>query len=185
MSKLSRSIESSSLDTLQAAGRVGVVKQEKVIRADTGGDMALSGVNAARGRGGNAKVGAAFKVEKRGASPAGVITATGPLQIINNDTSGRVIRSAYLYGRRGARRRGFVGPVLPGTYSARRGGFIGPVASQKAVLNIPGIGFRLSARHPGTTGKNTWQRGSTEARPAVTKAMQQRTFNTIKGAVKP
>lgn len=184
MAKMSKVVQAKSLDTLKAAGDAGQKVHEAVIRKDSGGDGKLSGVGAAKGRPGNAKVGAKFKVEKRGTSPSGVLTATGPLQIINNDTAGRVIRSAYLYGGRGNARKGMIGPVLPGAFSARRGGFVGPVLSHKAVLRLPDGGFRQSVRHPGTKGKQTWQKGSKAARPVVTKVMSSRTTNVLKGVAK-
>lgn len=184
MVKLSRSVSAASLETLRAAGEVGVRQQEAVIKRDSGGDMRLSGVGARKGRSGGAAVGARFKVERRGTNPSGVITATGPLQLINNNTSGHVVRSAYLYGRRGAARKGFVGPTLPGQFSARRGGFVGPVQSNRAVLNIPSVGFRASARHPGTRGKKTWQRGAKAARPRVSETMAKRTRTVVGKAAK-
>lgn len=184
MANMSKAIQAKSLDTLKASGDAGQKMHEALIRKDSGGDLKLSGVGAAKGRGGNAKVGVRFKVEKRGPSPSGVLTATGPLQIINNDTAGRVIRSAYLYGGRGNARKGMIGPVLPGTFSARRGSFIGPVMSNRAVLRLPDGGFRQSVRHPGTKGKQSWQRGARVARPIVTKSMSKRTSSVIKGVAK-
>lgn len=184
LANMSRHLQTKSLDTLKASGEAGLKVHAAQIRKDSGGDSMLSGVNRAKGKPGNTKVGARFKVEKRGPSPSGVITATGPLQIINNDTAGRVIRSAYLYGGRGNARKGMIGPVLPGAFSARRGSFIGPVLSNKAVLRLPDGGFRQSVRHPGTKGKQTWQKGTKQARPIVTQSMSKRTTNVLKGVAK-
>jgi hypothetical protein len=102
---------------------------------------------------------------------SGFISATGPLQIINNDTAGHVIRSAYSKGRR---RKGFVGPTASGQF---RG-------DARAVLNIPGIGFRRSARHPGTKGKNTWERGRQKAEPQIVKTMRKNTTAALSAALK-
>ena len=180
--KMAKTIEAGSVATVGKAAAAAASHHQAVIDRDTGGDGKLSGVNAAKGRPGNTKVGVTVKVDKRQTSPSAVIKATGPLQIINNDTAGHVIRSAYLSGKG---RKGFIGPSLPGQFSARKKGQIGPVLSTKAVLNIPGVGFRASARHPGTKGKQTWQVGAKRAAPAIQQQMSRRTHNVIKGAAKP
>jgi hypothetical protein len=184
LANMSRQVQAKSLDTLKASAEAGQKLHAAIIRKDSGGDSQLSGVNAAKGKTGNTKVGVRFKLEKRGTSPSGVLTATGPLQLINNDTAGRVIRSAYLYGGRGNARKGMIGPVLAGTFTARRGSFIGPVLSNKAVLRLPDGGFRQSVRHPGTSGKQTWQRGTKVARPVISQSMSKRTTNVLKGVAK-
>lgn len=184
MQKLAATIEGASVDTVKASAEVAKKRQLDVMRRDSGGDLKLSGVNAAKGRGGNAKIGVNYRARKStgiGVGATAFVKATGPLQIINNDTAGRVIRSAYSTGRatvsrRTVARRGFVGPVLPGQFS--EGG-------RRAVLNIPGVGFRRSARHPGTKGKQTWQRGRKQAEPDVAKSMRGRTTATIKRGMRP
>lgn len=181
LTKMAKTIEGSSVATVTASADRAAKIHEAKIRSDSGGDGMLSGVGAAKGRPGNAKVGVRVKVDKRKTRPSALIAATGPLQIINNDTAGRVIRSAYTYGKS---RKGFEGPTLPGQFSARKKNMIGPVLSNKAVLNIPGIGFRASARHPGTKGKKTWQAGGKVAAPVIRKSMSQRTFNVMKGAAR-
>ena len=45
---------------------------------------------------------------------------------------------------------------------------------------IPGVGVRAWARHPGTSGKDTWNRGAKRARPKMTKAIDQKTSKIIK-----
>lgn len=182
MVKLSKAVSSASIDTLRAAGEEAAKAHEAVIKRDSGGDMALSGVGRRRGRPGNAKVGARFKVEKRGANPSGVVTATGPLHIINNTMRGHIVRSSYLYGSRGGVSRvGIEGPRMV-TSSARRGRFIGPVQARRAVINIPGVGYRASAMHPGSKGKNTWRRGSRDAHPKIREQMSKRTTAVIRKA---
>jgi hypothetical protein len=180
--KLAKVIEGASVETVTASADAALKIQEARIKRDSGGDMKLSGVGAAKGRPGNARVGVRVTVNKSKSKPSALIAATGPLQIINNPTAGHVIRSAYLNGKG---RKGFVGPTAGGQFSARKKNFIGPVASQKMAINIPGIGFRASARHPGTKGKQTWQHGRTKAEPVIRKAMGTRTFNVVKGAARP
>jgi hypothetical protein len=176
--KMAKVIEGASVETVTLAADRAAKLQEARIKRDSGGDSKLSGVGAAKGRPGNASVGVRVKVYKSKTRPSALIAATGPLQIINNDTAGHVIRSTRVKGRQ---RKGFVGPTLPGQFSRKNQ--IGP--SLRPVINIPGIGFRASARHPGTKGKQTWQHGRTKAEPAIAKTMRSRTFNVVKGAAKP
>lgn len=184
LQKLASTIEGGSFDTVKASAEVAKKQQLAVMRRDSGGDLRLSGVNAAKGRGGNAKIGVNYRVRKAsgiGVGASAFVKATGPLQIINNDTQGRVIRSAYLRGRGAAgrgrvARRGFVGPVLPGQFAG---------AGRRAVLRLPDGGFRQSVRHPGTKGKNTWQLGRKQAEPDVAKSMRGRTTATIKRGMRP
>jgi len=46
---------------------------------------------------------------------------------------------------------------------------------RRKVLAIPGIGVRASAHHPGTKGKDTWNRGREKAEPKVTKVIGKTT----------
>lgn len=176
--KMAKVIEGASVETVTAAAARAAKSQDARIKRDSGGDGVLSNVGAGNNRKGGAKVGVRVKVDKSKTKPSALIAATGPLQFINNDTAGHVIRSTRVKGRQ---RKGFVGPTLPGQFSRKNQ--IGP--SLRPVLNIPGVGFRASARHPGTKGKGTWQVGRKKAEPAIAKTMRSRTFNVVKGAAKP
>lgn len=46
-------------------------------------------------------------------------------------------------------------------------------------LAIPGIGVRRSAQHPGTPGKDTWNRGREHAEPKVTRIVGKRTDDVV------
>lgn len=181
MANFAKAIEQGSAETVKRSAEVAKAEQLRRMRADSGGDLKLSGVNAAKGRAGNAKINAKYKLTKgTGGSATALITAEGPLQIINNDTSGHVIRSAWGAGTRGGRggrgTRGFTGPVLPGQFGGGgRGG--------KAVLNTP-FGFRRSVRHPGTKGKQTWQLGRRDAEPKIRTSMSKRTTAVIAKGMK-
>jgi len=174
--RLAQTVEKGSFDTLSRAADKGKSEQMKVIRQHSGGDYRMSGVGRAKGRAGNARVGANYRVTKT--KMEAFIKATGPLHLLENDTRGRVIRSAYQTGkyRRASRGSGgammsqFIGPALPG--STFRGG-------RRAVLNIPGVGFRRSARHRGTRGKQTWTLGRKKAEPVIAKTMSGRTTSVI------
>lgn len=167
MKAFARSLQRESEATLRAVGETGRGRQTTRIERDSGGNSKLSGVNRAKGRPGDAAVGAQFRLTNKGrTNVGGEIYSTGPLHLLANPTAGRVIRSAYATGRyrRSSKRRGggvlpqFVGPALPGvTFQGDR----------RAVLNIPGIGFRRSARHPGTPGKDTWEEGKADALVAM------------------
>lgn len=94
------------------------------IRAASGGDMRLSGV----GRRG-AKVGARFDV-KGTTNPTALIRATGPLHLVEGNTS------AHRIPREGRRRRG-----------------------RARVVVVNGHPYAY-VNHPGTWGKRPWARGS-------------------------
>jgi hypothetical protein len=167
LGKLSTAIEKGQADTVRAAALKAKNAQLDVMRPHSGGDLRLSGVNRAKGRQGNTKIGARFDIKSSGRKVRAEVKATGPVQLIANDTAGRVIRSAYAKGRS---RKGFVGPTAGGQFRGDR----------RAVLNIPGIGFRRSVRHPGTRGKDTWRKGRKGAEPKVTRVMRQETANIVK-----
>lgn len=55
--------------------------------------------------------------------------------------------------------------------------------SRAKVLAIPGIGPRASAMHPGTRGKDTWNKATPDARKAVADAFHDRQVNIIRRAL--
>lgn len=63
-------------------------------------------------------------------------------------------------------------PIKPHQISSKRG----------RSLAIPGIGVRASAHHPGTRGKDTWNRGREKAEPKVTKIVGKRTDDVVRKA---
>lgn len=78
------------------------------------------------------------------------VKAIGPLHFVAHDTKAH--RMPRVRGRR-ARRRYVV---------------------------IPGVGVRAYAMHPGTRGKDTWNRGREAAAPKVTKIMRSELANVVK-----
>ena len=168
--KFARTIEGASLDTLKSSADKAKAEQLKVMRSDSGGDLKLSGVGRRRGRPGGAKVGVNYKLTKGNGSPSALVSATGPLPLIANKTKAHAIGSAFKPGR--ASQSGLIGLGLGRSASASGG--------RKAVLHIPGVGFRRSARHPGTKGKDTWNRGRKKAEPVIRKQMSRRTTAAIK-----
>jgi hypothetical protein len=167
LSKLASAVENGSRDTVQEMGMAAKTAHLAILKADSGGDLRLSGVGRRKGRAGNRKIGARYDLDRTGAGKhRATIRATGPVHFVANPMSGHVIRSAYAKGRRV---RGFVGPTAAGQFGGGR----------RAVLRIPGIGYRRSVRHPGTTGKDSWRRGERRARPKVSKVARKRTANVI------
>ena len=168
---MERAIQDGRQTTLRKAALAGKAIHASEISRATGGDSKLSGVGAK-----GASVGVRFD-ERAGFEPEAWLKATGPLHFVENDMSGHVIRSKHLTG---AKRRGFVGPTLPGQFKVKN--TFGP--TQRPVLKIPGVGYRRSARHPGTKGKHPWRVGKDRARPVETRIMRTSTFEIVKRAAK-
>ena len=160
VSSMDRVIKARRRDVALAAARKAADEQRAAMRQDSGGDLQLSGVGRRRGRAGNARLNAVVTVYGQAVR----VNARGPLPLIDRDTPGHVIRSAYIKGayrssrsRKTGRTSALAGPAAPGQF---RG-------DNRAVLNIPGIGFRRSARHSGTRGKATWSRGQNKGLAAA------------------
>jgi hypothetical protein len=50
---------------------------------------------------------------------------------------------------------------------------------RRKVLAIPGIGVRASAQHPGTRGKDTWNRGREKAEPKIKTVIGRNTDQAV------
>jgi hypothetical protein len=173
MGNMAGAVTKGSRNTVTGSAMAAKKVHTAAIAKVAGADMRLSGVGKAKGRVGGGKINVNFKVSGNGGNVSGIIRPTGPIQLIENDTKGRVIRSAYSKGKA---RKGFVGPTIGGQFSGGgRGG--------KAVLNIPGVGFRRSVRHPGTKGQHPWEKGRKLAEPVIRRAMSKQTTHIIKGAM--
>lgn len=55
-------------------------------------------------------------------------------------------------------------------------------AGRQRVIAIPGIGVRVSAMHPGTKGKDTWDRGREQAEPRITAAVSRKSDEVMRKA---
>jgi hypothetical protein len=129
------------------------------IRSDSGGDSVLSGV----GKRGT-KVGARFDMVGPRLDEA-LVRATGPMQIIENDTDQhQQIPSGIGRARRQSRRA-----AKQQLYEALFGssGFAGTKP-----LAAPGGPF-YRVNHPGTRGKHTWARAIEKAKPKVPQVYQK------------
>lgn len=83
-------------------------------------------------------------------NPTARVYATGPLHLVERGTKPHRIPK-----QRGARAR-------------------------KRFLAIPGVGVRMWANHPGTTGKHPWQRGVAVAVPRVPAIFQAEVHRALK-----
>lgn len=169
---IGRASQAAAVKSVRKAAEAAEAKQEDELRRDSGGDLVLSGT--AR-RGGRArKVGATIRiVDRNKTSVTAEIRAVGSVPLIANDTVGHVIRSAYARGAYRTTRSGgqVFGPAAPAVTGGRR-----------AVLNIPGVGFRRFARHPGTRGKDTWNKGRRRATVRVSEIIGRESDNAVRDA---
>ncbi len=187
--RISKAVDKGSLGTLSKAASQAEAIQQKEIAKASGGDSKLSGVGRAKSAAkaaagkdvGNIAIDVVQRVTKTGGSPEIVLSVKGPLPLIENDTPGRVIRSAYATGAGRRARKS----KKHGQLSQMAGPGLSFGGGRSAILEIPGIGVRRSARHPGTKGKYPWRIGRKKAEPAIAKTMRSRTFNVVKGAAKP
>lgn len=169
---ISKASQAAAVKSVRKAADVAKREQDAQLRRDSGGDMVLSGT-ARRGRGAR-KVGSTIKIrDGNKKSVTAEIQAVGPVPLIANDTVGHVIRSAYVKGAYRTTRTGgqMFGPALPTITGDRR-----------AVLNIPGVGFRRSARHPGTRGKDTWNEGRRKATVKVREVINVESDRVVRDA---
>ncbi len=67
-------------------------------------------------------------------------------------------------------------PLLANPIPAHR---IPKASRRRKVLAIPGIGVRASANHPGTKGKDTWNRGRERAEPKVRTVIGRNTDEAV------
>lgn len=101
------------------------------------------------------RIGAAYRLDK-GRNQA-LVFARGPLHLVERDTKAhgepRNARRRAKYQRA----RDAKGRII----KKGQAGYVAPVLLKKAgfrVLNIPGIGYRASVKHPGTKGKHPFGR---------------------------
>lgn len=94
-------------------------------------------------------------------------TPAGGTRLVNDNTKAHDIRRRGFVGTRGRGARAVKGARLLAAFgvNAQRAG---------GVLNIPGIGFRASARHPGTRGKHFVEKGKRMAVPVAAKTYAQK-----------
>lgn len=136
---------------VRQAANEAAEQQRQIVARDTGGDMKLSGVGRRRGRPGGRAVG----VRVRMAGNTAEVLASGPMPLIDRPIPPHTITSAFGRGR-------------------------GVTASgRRAVIRIPGVGFRASAQHPGTRGKDTWDRGKRQALPAADREIDRETTRRL------
>lgn len=147
------------------------------VRSDTNGKAALRNTGKLLrsngfvvGRAGS-PLSASIQVKKAGTNPGTFVSATGPWQIINNPSVSHIISPA------GLERVVLAGPTLDGRRLRSKSGrdtAKGRVG-RATVLRTP-YGPRRWVRHPGTKGKQSWQKAlaKTEAEaPAILKQVAE------------
>lgn len=129
-------------EVLEAAARVNVLKA-------TGGDMRLSGARSITdrrtGKNGVGKlITLAVELKGTGSRTRALVVPRGPIMLIEDRT--RRHREPFRYGT--GRRYAMAGERMANGGTARR-----RRAARAGALNIPGVGWRMFANHPGTRGK--------------------------------
>lgn len=123
-----------------ASARVLDQQVTQNLRAATGGDLRLSRVRSGKG----AQINTRVRTVGTGSRTRAEVLPTGPIMLVEEDTKPHQLRFQNLYARSGGAR----------SYSmARR-----RIASRRGFLFIPGVGFRTTAKHPGTRGKRPVRR---------------------------
>lgn len=109
-------------------------------------------------RKGKSRLGVTYSKEA-GSDGSVLVRATGPWQLIESDTSPHAITSRHggSIRRKRQERASFIGPQFAGRGRNRR--VVGRTSGgRRAVMFIPGVGYRRSALHPGTRGKHPWEK---------------------------
>lgn len=192
MRQIQRNLDGDQRRTIEKASRRAKLVHEGSIAAVVGSDMKLSGVNQRKGRPGGVRVGVRYSVKvSANRKVTSLMRATGPLQLVERDTDPRVIQSAYATAPRGSKKS--LRSLQATLNSLARAGGSQPLfapnrlttSDPRQVLNIPGIGYRRSARHPGTSGQEPWAKGSRRARQPIRRVMRTETFRNVKRGAKP
>lgn len=108
-----------------------------------------------------AKLGASYQV-RGGQTPTAIVSFTGPVQLINNDTKAHKITPR-------------------GLQTYERGSRKGRAKNGAKALTIGG-GLFVNADHPGTTGKKFFQAATREARVVAPKAMADGQVRAVRKA---
>ena len=138
------------------------------------------------------KIDRAVKTGERDMLRAGAMAAKGAhLDVMKADAGGDLVLS---HVRRGGAKIGVSFTVTSNEAIVKATGplplLANPIPShaipkkgrRRKVLSIPGIGVRASAQHPGTKGKDTWNRGREKAKPKVKVAIAKRSDEVVKRA---
>ena len=152
--------------TPRAVRAGGVVLEQQAtqnLRAATGGDLFLSRVRSGKG----AAVGVQVRVAGSGSRSRALVTPTGPVSLVENDT--RPHRQPFGYsgvaGSGGRRRYATQGEELAAGGTARR-----KRARRAGIIYIPGRGSFRGVNHPGTRGKHPVSRAFGQAAPEAGRA---------------
>lgn len=179
---MEKAILAGNRETITAASLASKTIHLAELAKASGGDLVLSNTGALTGAGRKGgKVGARYDIKGESMSPESHIKATGPVGLLEYNLRPHLIRSRHLKGTR-KQRSAFAYGAATFYGPGKRKKKVGP--TQQPVINIPGVGYRRWAMHPGTKGKKPWAKGKKKAQPVITKIMRKRTFNIVKKAAK-
>lgn len=120
-----------------------------------------------------AKLGVRYNMGTFDGNAKSLVFATGPFQLIERNTKAHAIPA-------------FVGQKSKqkGTPRGKKGRTYGPafggVRQGGAPINIPGVGWRTIAFHPGTKGKFPWAKGTKDAEAQVAALLEKRTALAVR-----
>jgi hypothetical protein len=137
-----RAVEESTAKGMRVTVTAAAMKAKVAISA--GAPASLRGV----GKSG-AKLGVRYTLSGSETNPSAKLRATGPWQLIEENTSPHTI-----------------GPKRRGRARGRRGAVV-----------VPGTGPRAVVHHPGTQGKHSWAKGVDRAAPLVAAEMRKQMTN--------
>lgn len=153
-----RGVERGSLEMKKAV----ISERDKAV----GSDGRMSGV----GRNG-ASLNARYDIRAARGGATSIVRATGPWQLIERRTVPHLILSRYAGGSRRSRARlAEVSIINTGRARLRRRG----------AINIPGIGWRAYARHPGTPGKRPFAKGVNAGEPRALAVMRADAVDAVR-----
>lgn len=161
MATLGARMERNVADSVGKAAQVVKGSVEAQMRGAVGADLRMSGV----GRGG-AKIGVRYDVKGSG-NPTALLRATGPVQLVERDTSPHTILPRSI-GRAQGRSKAARRAAKQDLYSALFGSSVGAGATP---LKIGSDRFAFRVSHPGTTGKHPFEKGVDRATPAAQKIL--------------
>lgn len=121
---------------VEASGEVLTDAARAGLTRVSGGDLVLSRVRSGKG----AAVDVAVNVRGAGSAATATVNRVGPVSLVEDDTAAHQEPFRYLAERTGGAR----------SYSMKRR----RKAKRRGFLWIPGVGFRMRAKHPGTTGQH-------------------------------
>jgi hypothetical protein len=138
-----------TLNVAEVAGRMRAVEESTAKGMRVTVTAAAMKAKVAISAGAPASLGVRYTLSGSETNPSAKLRATGPWQLIEENTSPHTI-----------------GPKRRGRARGRRGAVV-----------VPGTGPRAVVHHPGTQGKHSWAKGVDRAAPLVAAEMRKQMTN--------